>query len=46
LHQWWDDPQTLAAKLNEAGFDPGSRVTRHLARLSGELRGFPRHLYY
>jgi error-prone DNA polymerase len=44
LHQWWDDPQTLGTKLGEAGFDPGSRVARHLARLSGELRGFPRHL--
>jgi error-prone DNA polymerase len=44
LHQWWDAPQSATEKLTEAGFDPHSRVTRHLLQLSGELRGFPRHL--
>ena len=32
------------AQLRERGFDPHSRVLRQLLALSGELRGFPRHL--
>ncbi len=43
-HQWWDGKAQMPDRLAEAGFDPDSRVTRHLAELAGELRGFPRHL--
>ncbi|PLZ03023.1 error-prone DNA polymerase [Burkholderia sp. WAC0059] len=43
-HQWWDGPDAVARYLEEAGFAPDSHVTRHLIRLTRELRGFPRHL--
>jgi error-prone DNA polymerase len=43
-HQWWDGKAAMPDRLLEAGFDPGSLVTRHLAELAGTLRGFPRHL--
>ncbi|CAB3786093.1 error-prone DNA polymerase [Pararobbsia alpina] len=43
-HQWWDGKAAMPDRLAEAGFDPGSPITRHLAELAGTLRGFPRHL--
>ncbi|HTJ95712.1 MAG TPA: error-prone DNA polymerase [Pararobbsia sp.] len=43
-HQWWDGTADMPERLAEAGFDPESPVTRHLAELAGALRGFPRHL--
>ncbi|MCG1042144.1 error-prone DNA polymerase [Mycetohabitans sp. B8] len=44
LHQWRDAPQASAGKLAEAGLDPQARITLQLLELSGQLRGFPRHL--
>jgi error-prone DNA polymerase len=41
---WWDDREDLAARLNEAGFDPASPVMRRLMALAQALLGFPRHL--
>lgn len=42
--QWWDGPSAVAGYLREAGFSEDSHITRHLIRLTRELRGFPRHL--
>ncbi|GJH11665.1 error-prone DNA polymerase [Caballeronia novacaledonica] len=42
--QWWDGPSAVAGYLREAGFSDDSHVTKHLIRLTRELRGFPRHL--
>ncbi|GAB5099687.1 error-prone DNA polymerase [Caballeronia sp. HLA56] len=42
--QWWDGPSAVAGYLKEAGFNEDSHVTKHLIRLTRELRGFPRHL--
>jgi error-prone DNA polymerase len=42
--QWWDGPGAVAGYLKEAGFSEDSHVTKHLIRLTRELRGFPRHL--
>ncbi|KND60322.1 DNA polymerase III alpha subunit [Candidatus Burkholderia verschuerenii] len=42
--QWWDGPSAVAGYLKEAGFKEDSHVTRHLIRLTRELRGFPRYL--
>jgi error-prone DNA polymerase len=41
---WWDHPGERAARLSEAGFDPGSPVIHKLITLTSELSGFPRHL--
>jgi len=41
---WWDEPQALAQRLAETGFDPGSLKLRQLVHLVQCLRGFPRHL--
>ncbi len=41
---WWDGRQVLPGRLAEAGLDPSSPVLERLARLAGELVGFPRHL--
>ncbi len=41
---WWDGRQVLPGRLAEAGLDPASPVLERLARLAGELVGFPRHL--
>ncbi|WP_087656418.1 error-prone DNA polymerase [Caballeronia terrestris] len=42
--QWWDGPAAVAGYLAEAGFKADSHITKHLIRLTRELRGFPRHL--
>ncbi len=42
--KWWDGPSAVAGYLKEAGFNEESHVTKHLIRLTRELRGFPRHL--
>jgi error-prone DNA polymerase len=41
---WWDGRVVEPARIREAGFDPASPVIRRLAKLSGALMGFPRHL--
>jgi error-prone DNA polymerase len=41
---WWDDRHDLAARLQEAGFDPDNPRIRQVVELAGELYGFPRHL--
>ena len=41
---WWDGRAIEPARIREAGFDPESPVIRRLAKLSGALMGFPRHL--
>jgi error-prone DNA polymerase len=41
---WWDRRDERAARLQEAGFDPGSPVIRKLVWLTDALIGFPRHL--
>ena len=41
---WWDRPADLPERLRELGFDPQARAVRRLVALTGELRGFPRHL--
>ena len=41
---WWDGRVIEPERIREAGFDPESPVIRRLAKLSGALMGFPRHL--
>jgi error-prone DNA polymerase len=41
---WWDGRDIDAARIREAGFDPGSPLIGKLVHLAGELHGFPRHL--
>jgi error-prone DNA polymerase len=41
---WWDGRRVLPERLAQAGLDPASPVLERLARLTGELVGFPRHL--
>ncbi|MEI7969958.1 MAG: error-prone DNA polymerase [Betaproteobacteria bacterium] len=42
---FWDrGDDTLAERLRETGFDPGSRRMRQLAAVARALVGFPRHL--
>ena len=41
---WWDGRAIEPARIRESGFDPESPVIRRLAKLSGALMGFPRHL--
>jgi error-prone DNA polymerase len=41
---WWDGRVVHSDRLREAGFDPDSPVIRRLAKLTGALMGFPRHL--
>jgi len=41
---WWDGSAIDAARLREAGFDPGNPVIRRLVSLVSLLPGFPRHL--
>ena len=36
--------QSQAQAISERGFDPESRALKQLVALTGELRGFPRHL--
>jgi len=42
--QWWDGFSAVESRLVERGFDPTSRVMRHLLFLARELLDFPRHL--
>lgn len=39
-----DEPEVLASRFREVGFDPGSRLGRQLTVLIRQLLGFPRHL--
>jgi error-prone DNA polymerase len=41
---WWDEPQTLAQRLREQGFDPGNLKVKQLLHLVQCLCRFPRHL--
>ncbi|HEX4883958.1 MAG TPA: error-prone DNA polymerase [Casimicrobiaceae bacterium] len=41
---WWDGRVVQPERIREAGFDPESPVIRRLAKLAGDLMGFPRHL--
>jgi error-prone DNA polymerase len=41
---WWDGHRVLPERLAECGLNPSSPVLERLARLTGELLGFPRHL--
>ncbi len=41
---WWDDPQALAERLRETGFDPAAPEVKRLLALATALLGFPRHL--
>jgi error-prone DNA polymerase len=41
---WWDMRDSIPLRLIEAGFDPESRVIRHLVEIVTTLIGFPRHL--
>ena len=41
---WWDEPQTLAQRLQEQGFDPGALKVKQLLHLVQCLCCFPRHL--
>ena len=41
---WWDEPQALAQRLAEQGFDPGNLKVRQLMYLVQCLCRFPRHL--
>jgi error-prone DNA polymerase len=41
---FFGDETKLADRMREAGLDPDSQEVKALARLAGELLGFPRHL--
>ena len=41
---WWDEPQILAQRLKEQGFDPDNRKVQQLIHLVQCLCRFPRHL--
>ena len=41
---WWDKRKVLPERLRELGFEPRSRICRHLVRLVEQLVTFPRHL--
>jgi error-prone DNA polymerase len=41
---WWDGKRVLKARFEEAGLNPESPVMERLAKLTGTLIGFPRHL--
>ena len=41
---WWDRPDVMRQRLQEAGFDPESENIRLLLDLIQALIGFPRHL--
>ncbi|MDW8479586.1 MAG: error-prone DNA polymerase [Xanthomonadales bacterium] len=41
---WSHDPEEIAPRLREAGYDPGSPPLRRLIALARELVGHPRHL--
>jgi error-prone DNA polymerase len=41
---WWDRPDVMRMRLQEAGFDPRSDTIRLLLALLDALIGFPRHL--
>lgn len=41
---WWDQPDQLAERLREQGFDPDTLRMQQWLALTQTLRGFPRHL--
>ena len=41
---WWDEGALRPAGVRALGLDPADATLRHLARLTGEVLGFPRHL--
>jgi error-prone DNA polymerase len=41
---WWDNRETRAERLREAGFDPHNPLLQHMSTLVNTLIGFPRHL--
>ncbi len=43
-HHWFDGGSDSARRMREAGFDPDSPQVAQWLQLSGQLRGFPRHL--
>ncbi|MCH7925132.1 MAG: PHP domain-containing protein, partial [Planctomycetes bacterium] len=43
-HEWWEKEAVRDEVLHEVGLDPDDRTVRMLARLVGQLVGFPRHL--
>ena len=42
--EWWDKGEIDAPRLRAMGLDPSDRTVGHLARLTNEIQGFPRHL--
>jgi len=43
-HEWWDRMNVRPDFLRQAGLDPDDRTVRMLAKLVGQIVGFPRHL--
>jgi error-prone DNA polymerase len=43
-NQWWDDPDAPKARFEQMGLDTNDLRIRQLFKITGELRGFPRHL--
>ncbi len=43
-HHWFDGPQALAAKLEEAGIQPNDAAIVQWLELASQLLGMPRHL--
>lgn len=43
-HQWWDEKEVDADRLNEAGLSAEDLQVLQLQRLTSELMGMPRHL--
>jgi error-prone DNA polymerase len=41
---WWDGERVVPERLAQSGLDPSDPRLARLARLAGELAGFPRHL--
>ncbi|HEU4646325.1 MAG TPA: error-prone DNA polymerase, partial [Burkholderiales bacterium] len=41
---WWDGERVVPERLAQSGLDPSDPGLARLARLAGELAGFPRHL--
>jgi error-prone DNA polymerase len=42
--EWWDDGGVKETSFRSLGLDPRNPTLGHLAKLVGELLGFPRHL--
>jgi error-prone DNA polymerase len=43
-NQWWDDPDAPKARFEQLGLDTQDLRIQQLFKITGELRGFPRHL--